>query len=142
MLAPLGVTLGAVGLVVGTPLAANALTYNPDPFSDGNPITVASTSTTLPAGDYRVGVCTTAVFSGVPACGAQVTVAGFTGGQLTGVVTPAVFEFGNANAHFGVPGMPPGQPATFDCDTSTTCVVVITRHSGATSVTVESEPLR
>jgi len=142
VLATAGVTLGAAGLVVGTSVAASALTYSPDPFSDGNPITVTSTSTTLPAGTYRVGICTVATFSGVPACGAQTNVPGFAGGQLTGVVTPAVFEFGNANAHFGVPGMPPGQPSTFDCDDPTDCVVVITRHSGSSSVTVESEPLR
>ncbi|WP_146120116.1 hypothetical protein [Leucobacter massiliensis] len=138
MLSGVAAGIAAVGLLAGGASAASALSYTPTPAVDGSPITVTSTGS-LPAGGYRVGVCTVQTFgsgpTAAPACGALTNVTH--GGGVLVATTGTVFETGNANAH-SVPALP-AQPADFDCDAPGSCEVVIVNHS--TRATVESATL-
>jgi len=132
------VALGAgTALVLGGAFAASALSYNPYPAVDGEAITVTSDSNDLPAGTYRVGVCTTESFGFAPACGAysDEDVVLTEPGQIVDAVTAPVSETENANAHAALPG----QPDEFNCVAEGACVVVIVNHT--TKQIVESAPL-
>lgn len=128
--------VATVALIAGGASAASALDYKP-PAVDGQSLTVVS-SNELAAGTYRVGICTTDTFApfNAPACGAMVDVV-HPGGELLRTTTPAVYRHGNDNAHAGMPG----QSLTFDCNVADSCDVVIVKHEGRRSVTIEKAPL-
>lgn len=125
------VLLGAAavaGLLFAGTSGANALSYSPGPAVDGASLSVTSTSTSIPAGTYRVGICTktNVGFPAIaPACGAfSGDVVLSSAGQIVGAATGIVKKTANANAHASIPG----QPSTFNCTTNN-CEVVIVNHS-------------
>ena len=129
--------VATVALIAGGASAASALKYEPTPSANGQTLAVVS-SNPLAAGTYRVGICTEDTFApfNAPACGAMVDVV-HPGGELLRTTTPAVYQKGNKNAHFGMPG----QYRTFNCDVASSCDVVIVKHEGRRSVTIEKAPL-
>lgn len=136
--------VASVGLLASGATAATALTYSPEPAVDGQTLTVSSTSTDLPAGNYRVGVCTVENMGTIPiapACGAYTEndVTLDESGQIKDVEIGVVKEVGNDNAHSGIPGQ--GDIDKFNCGPGE-CEVVIASHptTGAGEV-VESQVL-
>lgn len=131
-------TVAVAGLLFAGSAGANALSYSPGPAVSGSPLSVTSTSTSIPAGTYRVGICTKAnvgIPAIAPACGAfSADVVLSSAGQIVNATTDVVKQTGNVNAHASIPG----QPATFNC-ASNNCEVVIVNH--ATRAFIERQDL-
>lgn len=137
--------VASVGLLASGASAATALTYSPEPAVDGQALTVSSTSTDLPAGNYRVGVCTVDNVGTIPiapACGAytEKDVILDEPGQIKDVQIGAVKEKGNDNAHSGIPGQG-NDWKTFDCGVGECEVVIASHPTTGPGEVVESQTL-
>lgn len=123
-------TAAALLLALAVPTSASAATgvlVSPSSgAASGYTTTVTAVSTTA-GHSYRVGLCSKATFSGVPACAYVGTT--FTGNGSNISVSGTVTEtFSNAHAGIGLPG----QPSTFNCD-GDLCEIVLTDNHGGTS---------
>lgn len=123
-------TAAALLLAVTLPTSASAATGVLVSPSSG-PATGFSTTVTAVATtsghSYRVGLCSKATFSGVPACTyvGSTFIGDGTNLSVTGTVTET---FTNAHAGIGLPG----QPSTYNCD-GDLCEIVLTDNHGGTS---------
>lgn len=124
--------LAAAGAMVFAGAAsANALSYTTTPVGGGQQYLTVTSTGSLPAGDYRIGLCTKAVFANgapfggfAPACGAMNDVNHPSAGVLVDD-TADFLESAIGNEHAFLGG---SQPGTFDCSAANTCDVVIVDH--------------
>lgn len=120
------VAIAGAALTLGGTLSANALTINPNPIVENQAFTVTS-SNSLPAGDYKVSICSKETWSffgqEVPACakGVGVKIDGFEGGILTTTISGINRNTPNAHAFMF------RQPDTLDCE-EYHCEVIIAYH--------------
>jgi hypothetical protein len=137
-----GAMLSSLLLVLGVAGTAHAAGFSVSPstgLSDNDVVSVTGTGYT--AGTYKLGVCSKETYGvfGIPACdeGVEFTIDGT--GVLDEDLTVLVE---NTNVHYTeVP--PPfnvGQEPTFDC-TVDACEVLLTRHNGTSSVTVDRQDI-
>jgi hypothetical protein len=134
-----GTAAAATVLAVGPAFAGTITAVNPSPLVDNATATVTGTGFTA-NGAYRVGICSTATYGlfSIPACGDFADVTADAGGTLSASFTALV----NADNNHYSPGNPVflNQPATVDCSTAGACEVLVTSHSGTSSVTEASAP--
>lgn len=130
----IGTVALSFGLVVSAATAASALTYSPDPIpepaagEDGVAVHVVSDRTDLPAGNYKVSLCTvTSSALEIPSCLASENdgnlIDNFPGGQLELDIS-GVKKTGMPNAHHFLQWTKP----TFSCDKPGSCEFLIVKH--------------
>lgn len=127
----------SLGLPVGGASAASSRTYSPDPIVSGETSHGVSTSTNLPAGNYKIGRCSTKSPGLIPACIHGESIKNFPGGQIEADVL--VKYTGNVNAHDV--WYLPGQLATFDCKAEGDCEILIDQHETFGKTVHERAPI-
>lgn len=126
----------SLGLLVGGASAASALTYSPDPIVSGETVHVVSTSTNLPAGNYKIGLCSTISTGLIPYCTEGESISNFPGGQIEAEFR--VLYEGNTNAHKKYFWW---QDPTFDCKAEGDCEILIVQHETFGKTVHERAPI-
>lgn len=136
LLSALTGTAAALLLALAIPTSASAATgvlVSPSSGAASGFSTTVTAVATTSGHSYRVGLCSKATFSGVPAC--SYVGSTFTGNGANQSVSGTVTEtFTNAHAGIGLPG----QPATYDCDGDLCEIVLTDNHSGTSFPTLKA----